>query len=508
MQTTSNVQSASTTASAPAPAPAPVDARYLGFTARQWAWVLGIVGGVALICAPFLMKNYRVFQLNLVMIYAVAVLGLNLLTGYSGQISLGHGAFYAVGAYTAAILMDRFGVPYWATLPIAAVLCLVLGYLMGFPALRLGGHYLALATFALALAVPQLLKYKGIEEWTGGVQGIVLMKPQPPFEFSMFGEKLSEDRWLYFFILFVTIIMFVLMWNLMRGRVGRAIVAIRDHPIAAAAMGVNLPVFGRAWACAEKIRHGAPPTRRSRSAESARTPGRPRPTARSARRSPRTSRWSTSRAASTAARSTSSRYDDGYSPPKTVEMARKLVEQDEVLLHLQRAGHAAELGDPQVHEPEEGAAAVRGHRRHEVGRSEELPVDDGLAAELSVRGGSTPAPARHQARTRRSAILYQNDDYGKDYLKGFKDGSGRQGQAMIIKEVTYEVTDPTIDSADGEAEGLGRRRLLQHHDTEVRREASRRRTTSAGSRLHYLNSVSASVGAVMTFRPVSTTASD
>jgi branched-chain amino acid transport system permease protein len=224
-------------------APAAAEARYLGLTARQWGWVLGIVGGVALICAPFLMKNYRVFQLNLVMIYAVAVLGLNLLTGYGGQISLGHGAFYAVGAYTAAILMDRFGVPYWATLPIAAVLCLVLGYLMGFPALRLGGHYLALATFALALAVPQLLKYKGIEDWTGGVQGIVLMKPQPPFEFSLFGEKLSEDRWLYFFILFVTVIMFVLMWNLMRGRVGRAIVAIRDHPIAAAAMGVNLPVF-------------------------------------------------------------------------------------------------------------------------------------------------------------------------------------------------------------------------------------------------------------------------
>lgn len=203
----------------------------------------GIVLLVAMCLLPFFVKNYVVFQFTLVFVYAIAVLGLNILTGFNGQISLGHGAFYAVGAYTAAILMDKANTPYWVTLPIAAVVCFVVGYLMGFPALRLGGHYLALATFALALAVPQLLKYKGIEDWTGGVQGIVLMKPQPPFEFSLFGEKLSEDRWLYFFILFVTVIMFVLMWNLMRGRVGRAIVAIRDHPIAAAAMGVNLPVF-------------------------------------------------------------------------------------------------------------------------------------------------------------------------------------------------------------------------------------------------------------------------
>ncbi len=210
---------------------------------RRWLWLGGAVLLTALLLAPFLIKNYRVFQLNLVLIYAIAVLGLNILTGYNGQISLGHGAFYAIGAYAAAVLMDRWGVPYWLTLPVSALLCFALGFLMGFPALRLGGHYLALATFALALAIPQLLKYKQIEGLTGGVQGIVLSKPEPPFTFSLFGQPLSADRWLYFFTLFVVIVMFVLAWNLLRGRVGRALVAIRDHPIAATAMGINLPMF-------------------------------------------------------------------------------------------------------------------------------------------------------------------------------------------------------------------------------------------------------------------------
>ena len=139
--------------------------------------------------------------------------------------------------------MDKFGVPFWLTLPIAGVLCFSFGFLMGFPALRLAGHYLALATFALALAVPQLLKYKRIEGWTGGVQGIVLTKPDPPFSMSLFGQPLSPDRWLYFVTLAVAALMFLLAWNLLRGRVGRALVAIRDHPIAATAMGINLPMF-------------------------------------------------------------------------------------------------------------------------------------------------------------------------------------------------------------------------------------------------------------------------
>ena len=213
------------------------------FFQGKWVWMWAAVLLVVLLVLPFLVKNYRVFQFNLVLVYAIAVLGLNILTGYNGQISLGHGAFYALGAYTAAVMMDKMGAPYWTTLPVAGVLCFGFGFLLGFPALRLAGHYLALATFALALAVPQLLKYKGIEEFTGGVQGLVLTKPDAPFEFSLFGQPLSPDRWLYFFTLAVTALMFLLAWNLLRGRVGRALVAIRDHPIAATAMGINLPMF-------------------------------------------------------------------------------------------------------------------------------------------------------------------------------------------------------------------------------------------------------------------------
>jgi len=206
-------------------------------------WVGFVVLVVAALVVPFLVKNYRVFQFNLVLVYAIAILGLNILTGFNGQISLGHGAFYAVGAYSAAILMDRVGMPYWATLPFAGVLCFGFGFLMGFPALRLGGHYLAVATLALALAVPQLLKYKHLEHYTGGVQGIVLVKPDPPFTFRFLDQPFSADRWLYFFTLAVTVVMFLLAWNLLRGRVGRALVAIRDHPVAAATMGINLAVF-------------------------------------------------------------------------------------------------------------------------------------------------------------------------------------------------------------------------------------------------------------------------
>ncbi|MEO8631100.1 MAG: branched-chain amino acid ABC transporter permease, partial [Betaproteobacteria bacterium] len=135
-------------------------------------------------------------------------------------------------------LMDRFEWPYYATIPLAGVVCFIFGFLFGLPALRLRGHYLALATFALAVAMPQILKYKHIEQWTGGVQGIVILKPDPPF-----GWKVTPDQWLYLFTLAILIVMFVLGWNLVRGRIGRAIIAIRDHPIAAEAMGVNSAIY-------------------------------------------------------------------------------------------------------------------------------------------------------------------------------------------------------------------------------------------------------------------------
>ncbi|HTT10874.1 MAG TPA: branched-chain amino acid ABC transporter permease [Burkholderiaceae bacterium] len=194
------------------------------------------VAAMILACVlPFLLSNFRLFQFTQAYIYAIALLGLNLLTGYNGQISLGHGAFFAIGGYVAAILMDRWGVPYALTLPIAAIVCLAAGFLFGLPALRLEGLYLALATFALAIAVPQILKY--FERWTGGSQGIVLIKPAAPF-----GLRLTADQWLYFLTLAILLATFWIGGNLLRGRVGRAIVAIRDNPIAAQAMGINTSV--------------------------------------------------------------------------------------------------------------------------------------------------------------------------------------------------------------------------------------------------------------------------
>ena len=112
---------------------------------------------LGLACAlPFVVSNYRTFQLTLVLVYAIAICGLNLLTGFNGQFSLGHGAFYAIGAYTAAILMEHGGVSYVWTIPAAGLVCFVAGFLFGLPALRLEAIYLALATFALAVAAPQI----------------------------------------------------------------------------------------------------------------------------------------------------------------------------------------------------------------------------------------------------------------------------------------------------------------------------------------------------------------
>jgi branched-chain amino acid transport system permease protein len=208
---------------------------------KKWLIVLLVLAvGIPLLnpLMPDVVSNYRLFLVSTMIIAAIAVLGLNLLTGFNGQISLGHGAFYAVGAYAAAILMDQLDVPYYATLPMAAAVCFVVGYLFGQPALKLEGHYLALATFALALSVPQILKYKWLEGLTGGVQGIVLNKPEVPF-----GLPLSEDQWLYYYCLVVMVLLFWLAHNILNSRSGRAMMAIRDYPIAADTMGINIRLY-------------------------------------------------------------------------------------------------------------------------------------------------------------------------------------------------------------------------------------------------------------------------
>jgi branched-chain amino acid transport system permease protein len=191
-----------------------------------------------LIGAPLFVKNFIIFQMTMVLIYAIAVLALNILTGGSGQFSLGQSAFYALGAYTSAILMEHFDINYALTLPVAGVICFLAGFLFGQPALRLSGVYLALATFALATAMPQLLKLGVFEPWTGGVQGLVVTKPDAPFALP-----LSQDMWLYYFTLAISIGIYLASVNLLKSRSGRAMMAIRDNEIAAAAMGVDVALY-------------------------------------------------------------------------------------------------------------------------------------------------------------------------------------------------------------------------------------------------------------------------
>lgn len=197
-----------------------------------------VVGTLVLLALPFVSKSYVVFQMTMMFIYAIAILGLNLLTGFNGQFSLGHAAFYAVGAYTAAILMNETGISYLMALPVAAAVSFAVGFLFGLPARRLDGIYLALATFALSVATPQMLKLSPLEHWTGGVQGMFIMKPDAPF-----GLAIDQDQWFYYFTLFVTVLAFGLAANMLRSRTGRAVVAIRDNPIAASTMGINNALY-------------------------------------------------------------------------------------------------------------------------------------------------------------------------------------------------------------------------------------------------------------------------
>ncbi|MGW0478030.1 branched-chain amino acid ABC transporter permease [Nonomuraea sp. NPDC003214] len=200
--------------------------------ATRWRWAAAAALLAAAVYAPFQLVPFHVFQLTMVLIYAVALLGLNLLVGHAGQISLGHGAFFAVGAYTVAILLDRWDAPYPLTLPAAALVAFVLGLAFGVPAMRLRGLYLALVTLAIAIFLVPLLKR--FEEVTGGSMGLSLAKPAPPA-----WSGLAEDQWLYFLALAVTVAAFLLAASLLRSRVGRALHAVRDDEAAAEVMGVR-----------------------------------------------------------------------------------------------------------------------------------------------------------------------------------------------------------------------------------------------------------------------------
>jgi branched-chain amino acid transport system permease protein len=188
---------------------------------------------LAAITIPFLFGPYRVGQFTLVLAFAVAVLGLNLLVGYGGQISLGHGAFFALGAYTSAILIEKADFPHLATVPAAGAVCFAAGLLLGLPALRIRGLYLALLTLGVAMAFPQLIKR--FDSLTDGTQGLNVSRPETPS-----WVPLADDQFLYLLTLVLTVPMFVLATNMVRGRIGRALVAMRESELAAKAMGVDL----------------------------------------------------------------------------------------------------------------------------------------------------------------------------------------------------------------------------------------------------------------------------
>jgi branched-chain amino acid transport system permease protein len=215
---------------------------------------LFVIGAVVVALLPRFMGEFRLLQFTLVAVYVIALLGLNILTGYSGQISLGHGAFVGVGAYVTALLsLGRPGLellqldpPSWLplgdgmtpifTIPIAALVTGVLGLLIGIPALRLGGISLALATLALAVSFPILMKRYA--EVTGGGGGLNLNLPETPF-----GWDISTRHWLYYEAWVTAGILFLLAWLLVRGRIGRAWRAIRDGEVAATSSGVNPALY-------------------------------------------------------------------------------------------------------------------------------------------------------------------------------------------------------------------------------------------------------------------------
>jgi branched-chain amino acid transport system permease protein len=194
---------------------------------------IALVAAVVLVVIPFDSNPSVNGNLTLVMSYAVAAMGLGLLVGYAGQISLGQGAFFAIGAYAAAAMLAKTGLPYLLAVPLAAAVTFLIGLAFGIPAVRLRGLYLALVTLALAVAVGPVIKRA--EPITGGVSGLSVRQPPVPSWLAV-----APDQWLYLLSLVVTALMLLLAANLTRGSLGRALVAIRDGERAARTSGVHV----------------------------------------------------------------------------------------------------------------------------------------------------------------------------------------------------------------------------------------------------------------------------
>ena len=196
-------------------------------------WLLGLVLAALLIVTPIVAPSYLTFQLTGVMAYAVAAIGLNLIIGYAGQISLGHNAFFALGAYTAALSVAHLQVHYVVSVLIAAAVTFVVGFLAGFPAQRLKGLYLALITLVLAVSVSPVIKH--FKAYTNGMSGLSVDRPTPPA-----WSGLTQDAWVYYVVLMFTAVCFFLARNFVAGSTGRALTAVRQAPLAASSMGVDV----------------------------------------------------------------------------------------------------------------------------------------------------------------------------------------------------------------------------------------------------------------------------
>ena len=198
-----------------------------------WFWFLMFIA--ALITFPFLASNYYIYMANYMAINVLVTVGLNMLVGYTGQISLGHAGFFAIGAFTTVLLMSKLSFPFLIALIGGGAISTLFGFILGIPALRLVGPYLAIATLGFGMAITQLI---GRWAFFGGRMGI----QAPPLK--LFGlYSVSSDRELYFIIITITFLLTMAARNLMKTKVGRAFIAIRDSDIAAQTMGVNLTYY-------------------------------------------------------------------------------------------------------------------------------------------------------------------------------------------------------------------------------------------------------------------------
>jgi len=196
-------------------------------------WSVAGLAVIFVILVPLVVHEYYLSILNLIFIAIVGALGLNILVGYTGQISIGHAAFMSVGAYTAANLAVRLGLPFWITLPAGGLMAALIGVVVGTPSLRIKGLYLAIATLAGQLIIEWTINH--VPAISGGAQASIQVD-RP----SLFGVSFSTHRQLYFFLLFFAVLAIVATLNLVRSRLGRAFVAVRDHDIAAEIIGINI----------------------------------------------------------------------------------------------------------------------------------------------------------------------------------------------------------------------------------------------------------------------------